>query len=597
MKFLGVLLVFLMSLPAFADCERAQDSSPQTQAISDALSAVTFLKTENSQNPEQGWVVHLSSKYHDISNPSTSSITEDGTGFVLTCVGCGNPASPDFRMRRDFLVTASHVSQGDHLNIDFGNGQAAKVTGRLADNVHDLEIIELDQSPTQPLGALAQDSATSKLHGAGSSLATLSNSAPSLTGTAFQHYSRVPHDGDFTDRLRSKMFLPSSSSVSVVKATGVTDSEKDYAFLPTVSWAAFQPKGREERLDSEAAKKRGLSQSPFSDEVAGSFDVAPGYSGAPVIRAENNVFFGSGMRIEGIVSRRNRELNQTFLVSDKTLNHLLSAYLKGGRGWTDETRWKYSGEVGTFRDLGDGSLEANLISQTTGNGLSSDGGNGVSSDGGNGVSSDGGNTNKGQRTGQPAGMIWKGKPIYGFKITLPSKDQTNHTADIYGDLAAVQLIKSSNSQITPTPIDVNTPLSSILRERLHLPEGPFTLISSESKGANESPLIIRYDGTQFHFELKTPAPIKFDLDDRAVLVPFVKVKTADGRKITLDLHELFFVDLSMIRSDERFTLSESDKQSLIETAQKTPLIRFSENDSLDFHTLTLKPALNTSEAK
>lgn len=120
-------LVSLFACVILLACS-ANSGAPNAGTVTPKSTPVIQHRTENPSAVSEA-LVTIESTYKDLATP-TKEVTVKGTGFLVQA------------NTRTFVVTASHVSQGEKLSIQH-QGKALTVTGRLYVEENDVEIMQV----------------------------------------------------------------------------------------------------------------------------------------------------------------------------------------------------------------------------------------------------------------------------------------------------------------------------------------------------------------------------------------------------------------------------------------------------------------------
>lgn len=423
------------------------------------------------------WLAKISSTYTDQVTGQKSRV--EGTGFLVACTRC-EITEKHSSMFRYFIFTASHVSQGSDLEIELVEKSIKpKVIGRLADNLHDVEIFEIDSDNLFLDDILATFSKPEKKVLAGfrwhSNDARLYLTYPAGSEYAFTYKKSIWNS--IKGFFNSSLFFVDQAE----------DPFYENTFIPIPPWV---DRANLKKLTDNPEKKAeyNVSYVPFGNEFMANVQIAAGMSGAPLIRSYDII--DRNMIVDGIVSRRLRGFEQSYFISNVQMDNVFQRFLKEERGLTKDIRWNMLNGV-TFRSLPESGSEIVSLSAAAGNGISSDGGNGLSSDGGSDKSK-----SFADLTSNLMGMMWKRKHVVGFRVSCRLNDK-DYNFSIYANLGAVDFFET---------------FKDICQWREILP-----------------------------LELDRDLLVKAGLSRDLPLVPVIKDKDQ-----IIDIHEVFFVDLSMI---------------------------------------------------
>ncbi len=392
---------------------------------------------------QERWLTKISSHYTDLATQKKLKI--EGTGFLVACVGCREQNSIHPQLFRYFVFTASHVSQGNNLEIQLAKKKIKlEAVGRLADNLHDVEVFEVAGELISPDDLLATYISPQN------EVFTSFRWNPSdgrlfLTGAARNHFS-------FAYKKSAWRFL----SPEVFFVDRAREPFTENSFIPVAPWV----NGKLKEPDTNEFSRYSVSHVPFGNELIANASIAKGMSGSPLIRAYN-IAIDSNMVIDGIVSRKLRGFDQAYFISNAQMDSVFKNYMRGQRGLLDDVRWNVANGI-TFRTLDDGTREIVDLKLPTGNGLSGDGGD---------------TANFNSLTSEPMGMIWKGHLVAGFYLHCEI-NQKAYNFSIYANLAVIDFFKKfqkicqaqplasqdlDREKLTRAGLDVNMPLSPLVQ--------------------------------------------------------------------------------------------------------------------------------------
>lgn len=300
-------------------------------------SNTTFSPLQNFTDADPSLVTVIST-YTDVITKKETIIR--GTGFLVK--------SAD----RLFVITASHVSQGQNLKILQTQGEI-QVISRYYPRKSDIEIIEVN--------------------------------AKNIS-THFEHSS----DGIVWNTDKKFSFRQIDSQSFVLKNAWVKDdnlqADNDYV---TRNPKTMNLDNYGYTLSSESLIQPGYSGAPLISKIAEpffdtsgmlSFDLREGFN----LKALSGKYF-----VRGLAIKRDRFFANSTFISSRIIQSTIKDFLnKTPIKDTDINTWMLNSGV-LIRKVDYDTFEAAALGSVVGNGVSADGGNGVSADGGNGVSVDG----------------------------------------------------------------------------------------------------------------------------------------------------------------------------------------------------------------
>jgi hypothetical protein len=507
------------------------------------------------------------------------------------------------KLIKTLILTASHVSQGSGLIIN-GDSPHLPLLGRLADNRHDLEVLE-------------------------TSTGALSSKAQWLSLDR-----RIIIDAETVKRWRASGMILNQEEPAL---------GDQGAFVLTPPWSSpgsIQASDSENQVsivfghDPDAFER--LVHLPITNEYFGRGKISPGMSGSPLVQKSLD-HDGRGVWVlRGVASRLSRDFTGSWFVSDKTVADLVESYLSGKRGRVDSTQWKLWKDV-TYRDYGDGTLETVPLRDNAGSQGRGDGGNQGRGDGGNQGRGDGGNQGRGDGGNQgrgdggdksspiretlDPGMIYRNQPVIGLEI--------RYGLAVYADpeaLDLIELLHIASNEIKP--ISKSTDFSELLVKKL-LSSAAFTSpdqsdalkaiaehrpFSVESMMLNDAldlelasksmpQMSLEKDGSmRFRFNGPMPAKERIDFTLTAhgslaspsgaqststAFQPIIEVKGSLGGVYLIDLRRLFFVDLSRIGKSANFpwfSVSSQAQNSAVDleldrASHEGPVLTFKQKNS------------------
>ena len=339
--------------------------------------------------------------------------------------------------------------------------------------------------------------------------------------------------------------------------------------------------------------------------------------------------------IAGLVVESHYYFSETYLVAPVVLNAAFAKYVKGSRGAQSATAWKMRNRL-AYRVFEDGTEEANfgtrpvsgIIGQPgsgiigqPGSGVIGQPGSGIIGQPTNGVIGQPGSGVIGQPTngvigqptngvigqpgngviGQPSekkeflpwtedpravfdffkiqpGIIWKGQPILGFRVTSKSDiPGWPKSFLLFGETEAVEFLRNRANDFSAEAVKPDVDFVSLIKERLSIPEtekksvelttlfGPNAVADDiELRKTNDAHVTITANG-QIHVRALTyskmnrrtwalePDQIEFTLErngapsGEARFIPIIETKgLISGESYYVDLRQFFFTDYSQL---------------------------------------------------
>jgi hypothetical protein len=275
------------------------------------------------------------------------------------------------------VLTASHVSQGTRLRVKDVNGRNLPVMPglRLANVDEDVEIIFLQGDAKS---ALSYDEKNQVF--------------------ATRNYDL---NREWTEQTRPINYASFDVSMRNHVAVLVQDIPNLKAALGGFDWYHLNEASQPLKGSTIKEKSRfiwdnfGSLQKPLVGHGwMSSSKMPPGLSGAPLINDRpSSQLIEAGlfnMRLDGIVLAQHRSQKKTFYTDATVIRELVQKIRKGERSFTSPTRWRLASGL-TFRDYGNGKLEAAFTTRPSANFSRMDSGNASSIDSGNASSIDSGN--------------------------------------------------------------------------------------------------------------------------------------------------------------------------------------------------------------
>jgi hypothetical protein len=356
---------------------------------------------ESSKLKTASFLARVASDYYDETSKKWMSVSGMGT---LVSVNLKN--SQGQMVQQLAVLTASHVSQGTRLRIEDSEGHKLPIIPglRLANVDEDVEIIFLQG---QMSSTLSFDERTQMFTSKNFDLNQVWTEKNHPINYASFDVSMKDHVAVLTQDIPNLKYALGGLDFyylndATQKIVGSTQKEKA-AYV----WDHF-----------------GSLQKPLVGRGWMSWaKMPPGLSGAPLIRdMPNSQLVKAGiynLQLDGLVLAQHRFQKKAFYIDADVLRELVQKFRNGQRSYTSPTRWHLAGGL-TYRDYGNGKLEAaftskpsaNFMQQDSGNAVSIDSGNAVSIDSGNAVSIDSGNT--GSQNGIQ--LLWGSQDGYGKKV-------------------------------------------------------------------------------------------------------------------------------------------------------------------------------------
>lgn len=450
-----------------------------------------------------------------IRTQNSSGAEVEGTGSIVK------------KNNRFYVVTASHVSQGDKLEI-LQRGKPLEVVGRLSDNFNDAEMFEVRKFS----GNFANDEILA-----------------SYDDKTRQFW--VLH----SLQMEKNQLLAAGEEVVLPLRIGIKNNPKEWQFY----------NAPHSGLGKWNASADGKAQPTLGGgELTSRMKISPGMSGSPLIGtlSDNGItnqyyaFENQGklmfaeFALMGIATRYLCDFDRSYFTRMERVVDLMEKYEQGVRGSVDATHWKQKNGI-PYRDLGDGTLETNFLSSVAGGG----------------GSTDGGNTSKAMNPcDNPAtyqGIIWKDKPTVAFRMIPKDKRENSQPVVVYANLTSVDFIKRNEKFYEVQPIHEGGPLLSLLKEKAQMSSDHFFLdnanlprgVYCKGRFIHPSQDLLEYRGDHLRASITACGgeQIYFELDKNGALVgsgnvtfqPVIRVKAKkSGQVYTIDLRNLFFTDLS-----------------------------------------------------
>ncbi len=537
--------------------------------------SATFAYAEQA-DPE--WLVQVGSTYNDEVTGKAQRF--HGTGTIVKI-------GDDY-----FVLTASHVSQGDNVILQSGGRRLQFLKHeRLSDNLADIELIRISEEDVKPFGVLA--------------------------------YDRL-------DERQSSIVGPLVDSGLEIQGLSVTPSG-DHK-IPQASWNL----NADEWKNKAPAAKPGLGATDLTgdrylrstlaaDEYIADVQIRPGMSGAPLIGRDS--FNGYSERgkdsgglpgsdryvLRGIAKSYSRAFEESHFVTAEQISRLLESFNAGKRGTLDPTRWRLRNGL-TYRDLGSGTQEINPLNAPAGGGGSADGGGGGSADGGGNGSADSGDSHASaadvyKQFGIEPGVIWHGTPAFALKV----RHRSGNVFVVNGDLASIRFLKESRDFLAVEPVATPEEIGKLIFDKVSHADDLSELmsgmefVSSCSIEVGKGPK----DGAKISIALPGDDSLEFSLNEKGELVkptsypfrPIQEVLSKRERKpYRVDVTGLFAVGVGSLRGN-RVTMTSSTTPHLgniLDYSKKPYLLIKADKSSRDrpifCSTRKAKPTVQNSSA-
>ncbi|HAR41020.1 MAG TPA: hypothetical protein DCS07_00030 [Bdellovibrionales bacterium] len=452
----------------------------------------------------------------------TSEFTEDHTLRPVSKFGAGTVVQINEDL---FLLTASHISQGEHTRARIAGQEIdLEKAERLADNLSDIELIKLPKLAVRPA---ARWNPTTQTFDA------------TPEGLIIPLENRVLRLGD-------SIVMPVPSWI---KREDIPEDWKDKKLL-----SGGLPEMRKflGGLTFDQAGKDCLTDTYLS----------AGMSGAPVFEIRPGSATGPSFHLSCIAKNYLRYFPHSYLAGPARIAALVGKFQSGQRKTTDATRWRIR-KCLMYRNLGDGTLEVNpllaaeKIAQSSkfkasvvpvggGGGTDGGGGGGTDGGGGNGCSSVG-PTGIYEELQLKPGMQWKGKSAIAFKVG----------SEIYdANLSNLIYLKERNKEAAIEPITDAKLIGTLIRNRTRsadlLGRSPCRIDSGKTDGDLITVTItVPVSGFFRRFFGSTTEKLKLKIDSKGRVngapdfIPIVQIKGPISHALyTIDLRGLYATDLS-----------------------------------------------------
>jgi hypothetical protein len=461
--------------------------------------------------PADSSLVTLTSSYQDTLPPHELKKIQ-GSGFIVQLEN------------RRFVLTASHVSQGQNLTIKLGD-RTLQILGRLYDGLSDFEMIEVEGGIPTSFQMNDQD-----ITWVGS---------PDIYGKWIDQWNFVPMNKWVVD--------PNLSQDNTFQKTREHEIFCD-SFCDTLnSLTLMQPGSSGSPLIQFFP-----AESEFQKEYL-PIDAREGYWGTK---------FGT-YRLRGVTIRRERFYSRSSFVSYPKIQGIIEAYLQGQRTQPArlESKWELKGSV-LARLSGS-------VSETMALGGSS----------GNGISMDGGDLGKIQEE-NPKSIFdqitaYPGSEQGAFFWVMMMRHPTTSKLinfPTWFDMEQYNRMKRWVMALSPDPEDVHNILN-ILTARFGRPGPPARMVDPSGE------LVMKYVPGEVSFEIQaSPSDkIQFKINRTGYVCqeicnsrfdPVVEVRSQIGQAYLVDLRGLFFVDSShnrskVFRHTSMQTISDADYEKLV----------------------------------
>jgi hypothetical protein len=313
------------------------------------------------------------------------------------------------------------------------------------------------------------------------------------------------------------------------------------------------------------------------DVVGGTYHaparIAPGMSCSPLFDpAKTLQSDGKGIALLGMgIEYKNRLADSTFASTESILLNI-SAYANGEEIDRLPAKWKSQHGI-LYLEVGEGRAEI-VPSHTAGNGLSTPPGNGLSTPPGNGQSTPPGNglstppgsnapreacnpyrksPTDNERIGTPPAVLWDGKPVMGFQMTLPGSKQPYLLFPDRVGMKLRMLAEKHGAHFEDVPLGAEIlPWFDRVYSEKGKSFGDSYVARSAATGIDTAGPEIERHPDHLVIRLHGPPPerekIEFQLDKHGALIgsgakpelqPVIEVAAPSGRVYIVDLTSLF----------------------------------------------------------
>jgi hypothetical protein len=383
---------------------------------------------QNSKIKAAPFLARVASDYFDEVTKKWLTVSGMGTLVTLNVKDAQGVMKP-----QQALITASHVSQGTRLRVRDVSGRILPLVPgkRLANVDQDVEIVFLQGNVPSGLNFDEKEQA----------FVTQSYDLTKL----WTEKNKPNNYAAFDVSIRNHVAVLVEQIPNLQYAAGGFD----FYYLNDAR-QPIQGKTRKEKARFVWDRFGRLQKPLVGPGLMSSSKMPPGLSGAPLMgdRPPSRLIEAGvyNMRLEGIVLAQHSSERKTFYSDGDVILDLVKKIRAGQSLYTSPTRWRVAGAL-TYRDYGNGKLEAafaskpsanfsrmdsgNASSIDSGNASSIDSGNASSIDSGNASSIDSGNASSidSGKSGAPKSieLLWGSQEGYGKKVVghiLQRKGQT-----------------------------------------------------------------------------------------------------------------------------------------------------------------------------
>ncbi len=470
------------------------------------------------------WLLKVQSTYVD--QDTNSEVTYHGTGVLVIVED------------RFFVLTASHVSQGESLQI-FSNNKLLPIIGRVSRNLDDTELIEVRLNP--PIEPLAEWNERDRLF-----------EVPDSKLWFWWRFIENTRRGGFSE-LSLKAIQLDQNETLLIRHDLWKDSE-----LPQTSKPFYDRFFLNNPL-LNLENRNSMHWTLSGQERTTSVYLKSGTSGSPALKMFYPESFkngGSGkdftIALSGLASHTQRFSEFSHFTSPSVIAHLLDQYLKLKlnkkniqKNILDETHWSLRCGL-TYRSM-NGFQEIATSSQI-GNGSSHDGGGGLIKNSPEAESPD-----VFERFRISPGVTHNGHNVLAYRIKY-----RNQVAYLNGSLSSYKLLKEWGISLNINPIETANQITNITAERLGFYRTNFSLIDKEGNR-------LSYEEGKIKINIVDPQSLfgevfSFTLDENGALIgghkpflPIIRIRSSDGEKdLIVDLTELFFIEPSYRRDTTQY---------------------------------------------
>jgi len=492
----------------------------------------------------------IRSNYKDSLNNQILNKVE-GTGVILG-VGEQSNSCKDCRY---FILTASHVSQGDNFDATVGTEKLIPVSpnSRLADTRKDIELIEIYKPHTvQPLAWLK----------------TLDNGIFRFT-TEFRLI-----NSELLQHVDSQLYITPfwvESPISTFNSTNFNIGA--FLILPIKNFCDHQMAGP--NVNSEPLPPVPLKESIYGDVqyAAQGTIIAPGMSGAPLFKKENSIKNNNSFILDGIALKFERFGIGSFFSNAESIMNLFNSYLNKENiehrsvepiYWKSRLGLLYREFCSNWNNCNHKNLEIAPDTIPAGGGTEGDGSGPIT----NNKCGRGDFINDFKLT---SGIQYEGKNSIGFQITQKSNGDSFY---IDANLAALDFIFQNKNKFEFQPVIQGRALIPILlnRYKINIEKSKLPLIINYSDypdfSLNISDEKISIKTLSPRYNLENVELIEFSLDKfgrlldengNAKSVDFKSIIEVSGSTTGtiyyVDLRGLFFVNLYFIDKNDEDPIS------------------------------------------